>query len=403
MPAIDTVNTTDSQNQDQKQDQKKDQGQEKKQDQNKGNDQKKGQQQNQELTEATSIIPSLTLIKGQKFDARTAPTWVNKPVQGICFSQNALLVALIDEKGDALLESYPLDKTSTLSGKPGTPPTVLSTASNGHILASPTASSDGNSTYWAEEWFDGQKLMSNIWIRQRIDAPANTGRWAAHKQEQTYLFRDDGKSFRPQIINDTLFILSTNPGSGNQPATYKQPTPTPTATRPAPTPTPTGTSTTRSTPTSTATVTPTPILAPKVDLANLPGSAIKLDTGIIKPQIDELQSGQIITFTTMGVPTRLPRISYDAMVSSLQGGAHFLLWLEGGQKIRMYDADTQQLVNVGAAVPSGTGTAFMAVNGDTAVVVLKTDASTQQDQNTITIKTFKWPWTLKQTPAPAAQ
>lgn len=312
---------------------------------------------------------SISLIANKKFNPKVTPNWVDKPVQGIAFYQNMLLVAIIDEKGNSHLLRYPLDSL-------GKSPVELDSASKGHVLASPTANSDGSSIYWAEEWFDGKNLVSNLWTQQMIDAIPTPGRWAAHKEAHTYLFREDGKAFRPQIVADTLFILSTNPTEDMTPSRIMTASPTATAQTQTDTPTPT----------------PTP---QEVDTSTISGSAIKADMTIFKPQIDEIQSGKIFTFTTDGVPTQLPSFDYDKEASGLQGGAHFLLWLEDIQKVRMYDVDAQLPVSVGAAVPADT--TFLAVNGDTAVAVLDAKDTTQQNTNTITVSMFEWPWSIKKT------
>jgi hypothetical protein len=315
---------------------------------------------------------AITLISKQKFNPATVPDWVNKPVQGISFYQNALLVSMLDEKGISHLLHYNLDSANNT-------PIELDTAKNGHVLTSPTANSDGSSIYWAEEWFDGQQLVSNIWTQQMIDAAPSVGRWVAHKEAHTYLFRHDGQSFHPQIVDDTLFILSTNPAAEGTTGSTPGNDSTTTATQPA---------------SSTTTAQGTTLTPLVVDTSNLPGSAIKVNPGVFQPQIDEMQSGKIFTFTTTGVENKLQSFGYDKEASMLQGGSHFLLWLEG-QKVRMYDVDAQIPVNVGAAVPENT--AFLTVNGDTAVVVLKADQNAQQEKHTIVVNTFNWPWSIKKT------
>lgn len=322
-----------------------------------------------------------TLTEG-KFDTANVPSWVQRPVQGIWFSQQALLVSLIDKDGVSYLQSYALDEEDI-------PVTELDNAQDGHILTSPTASNDGKSIFWAETWYDGKQLLSNIWTRQVIDAtPDQTGLRVTRNEVYTYLFRDDGTSFRPQMVNNTLFILSTATSEDGTQAT-KEPTHESTTT------VETATSTQVS-----GTQTPEPTATPPlVDTETLSGGSVKVDPAIFTPQLDEVQTGRILTFTSKGAPATLRSLSNIQGASALQGGAHFLLWLENGQRVRMYDVEAQLTVNVGAAVPQNA--AFMAVNGDTAVVIVKPDENHTDGQTTMTFSTFRWPWTLKETPEEA--
>src|SRR5260221_153031 len=91
--------------------------------------------------------PSEVLLTGT-FNQHSAPPWVTTPVQGIWFinesQQASLLVASIDSNGISHLTSYQLAAV-------GTPATEIATATAGHILTSPTATSDGTQIYWSEE------------------------------------------------------------------------------------------------------------------------------------------------------------------------------------------------------------------------------------------------------------
>jgi len=134
------------------------------------------------------------------------------------------LAAIIDEKGTSHLQSYQLDSAKEIRQ------IELANASNGHLLTSPTANSNGTAIYWADEYSStvtGQ-LSSDIWTQQIVDAsPTHAGRWVAHQTTQRYAFRADGNSFHPQLVNDTLFLLSTSQTDGN---TTPNPISTPDAT-----------------------------------------------------------------------------------------------------------------------------------------------------------------------------
>src|SRR6185312_9022453 len=83
----------------------------------------------------------------------------------------------------------------------------------GHIIASPTANSDGTSIYWSEEWLENNgTLHSNIWTQQTTEIqPPYQGRWVAHTMTSQSLFRADETSFHPQIVNNILFLIESSP------------------------------------------------------------------------------------------------------------------------------------------------------------------------------------------------
>lgn len=320
-------------------------------------------------------------LTSKTFDPSTVPNWINRPIQGISFFQNTLLAAIIDEQGISHLQSYQLDPVKPITQ------IELATASKGHFLTSPTANSDGTAIYWAEEYtsnLSGQ-LSSDVWTLQTIDAsPTNAGRWAAHQTSEKYAFRSDGQSFHPQIVNDTLFLLSANQTNGNMLGTISTPNATFSLT-------PLATAQTSATVTVEPTATPTAA----INLASLPEGAINLDPKIFPPQIDTTLAGRILSFTTSGVAEALPQFDNTQIVTALQGGTGFLLWQgTDGSTFGMYDVIAKAPVEVNDNV-FPPNVAFLAVSGDTAISVTAPQNGKGQGSQTasipVTFDTFRWP------------
>jgi len=324
---------------------------------------------------AAETTPSDRELASNTFDPSTVPSWVNRPIQGICFIQNTLLVATIDAQGASHLQSYQLDPAKEIIK------TEFANASNGHILTSPTANSDGTAIYWADEYFSNasSQLSSDVWTQQTVDAsPTNAGRWAAHRTTKKYPFSTDGKSFHPQMVNDTLFLLSSSQADAN----------TPNTTSSIPSATTTATAQTGSTVAVQPTTVPT-----TPNIATLPQGATNLDPRIFAPQIDNMQAGRILSFTASGVTEALPQFDNTQIVTALQGGTGFLLWQENGSTFGMYDVIAKAPVEVGNNVFSPNA-AFLAVNGDTAISVIgRQNSADQHNQASIpvTFNTFRWP------------
>lgn len=328
------------------------------------------------LSPTTQTVPSDRELVSKTFNPTTVPSWVNRPVQGIFFIQDTLLVAFIDAEGVSHLQSYQLDPVKDITQ------TELANASQGHLLTSPTANSDGTAIYWSDEYSPNAsgQLSSDIWTQQTVDAlPTNAGRWAAHQTTKIYPFRADGKSFHPQIVNDTLFLLSTSQRDSNGPDTIS----TAAATLP--------TQSAIVTPQAIATVTAQTPTA--VNIASLPEGATNLDPKILAPQIDSMQTGRILSFTASGVSQVLPQFDNTQIVTALQAGAGFLLWQASDSTFGMYDVIAKAPVQVGDNVVPPNA-AFLAVNGDTAVSVTGQQNSLDQHNQAkvpVTFDTFRWP------------
>ncbi len=297
------------------------------------------------------------LFKGT-FDPSTAPYWVHAPIQGVWFTQNMLLVSMINGSGIGHLFAYQLD----LVGKPVV--TQVATADTGHIFTSPTANSDGTQLFWGDEWMsDTGFLNSNIWTQQETNASnalyPTHGRWAGHpaKITQQELFRSDGMSFRPQIADDTLFWLSTATTS-----TSANGTPATSASPGVSTPQPSSTS-----------------IIPRTD------------TGIYAPPLDATVRGQVLMQPLYSDTLTSPvSLNNNGLAFSLQVGTDFALW-QGDKGYEMYDVPSQVDVSVGHILDNAT---FLAVNGNAAVWVVNNASNATPSASalpTASMFAFNWP------------
>jgi hypothetical protein len=292
------------------------------------------------------------------FNQDSVPSWVTTPVQGIWFinesHQASLLVASIDSNGISHLTSYQLAAV----GAPVA--TEIATATAGHILTSPTATSDGTQIYWSEEWFSNAGVLSSdIWTQQVVDAVGPShGRWAGHLQKMIVKepFTTDGTSFRPQVVDNTLFTLST---ASQADATQGTPT---------------------TTGTGTATSTPTPTPSPNTSV--IPQTV----ANIYAPPLDASVRGTILKLPLDGNPLELPTtVNTTGLASSLQAGADFALW-QGDRGYEMYDV-SQGDVNIGNTLDNAT---FVAINGASAVWMVNSN-TTSKTGPSVTLMAFNWP------------
>ena len=324
-----------------------------------------------QLAAISSSPPTSEVLLTGTFNQNSAPSWVTTPVQGIWFinesQQASLLVASIDGNGISHLTSYQLAAV-------GTPATEIATATAGHILTSPTATSDGTQIYWSEEWFSNAGVLSSdIWTQQVVDAAGPShGRWAGHLQKMIVKerFTSDGISFRPQVVDNTLLTLCTaSPAvcTASQ-ADATQGTPT----------------TTTGTGTATSTSTPTPTPSPNTSV--IPQTV----ANIYAPPLDASVRGTILMLPLTGNPLE-PRTALNTtdMASSLQAGADFALW-QGDSGYEMYDVSQGSDVNIGNTLDSAT---FVAVNGASAVWMVNSNTSntTSKTGPSVTLMAFNWP------------
>ena len=288
----------------------------------------------------------------------TAPTWVHTPIEGVWSEQNILLVATLDQQGTSHLIRYALDAEKSPRA------TELASTQNGHILTSPTATSNGTSIYWSEEWTDSDNVLhSDIWAQKMNMAPLPLhGRWGHQASTDTYLFLADKAAFHPQVVNDTLFLLNVKNATLLGATTNAAASDTPTAT-------------------ATAGAQPT---------ATIPG---RINTPFYTPLSDEVLQGTLQAFSALDDSAAQAPISDVVQVP--QAGSRFLLWLNSSKSIGMYDAVTKEKVAVGLNPFSGNAT-LLSVNGDTTVWTANptnnaSNQSTQATTNTVTFGMFNWP------------
>ncbi|WP_052888447.1 anti-sigma factor family protein [Thermogemmatispora carboxidivorans] len=316
-------------------------------------------------TSPDSLRPQL-LFSGV-FNPALAAGIVHTPVPGICFLQNGLLVAALDQHGVSHLWLYSLQENGQIASH-----SELASAPAGHIYTSPTATPDGSDIFWADEWLDSTGLLhSNIWTRQEIEVSTPTrGRWLPHTQPETWLFRNDGTSFRPLVVGHTFFMLNTNDGLDGISALA---TPTPAAS-------------------------PSPQSASQLAASTLPlNSSVTpwANSSIYPPSLDFLISGSLYMLslepTSDGTFSQLNTISH---VSALQGGNTFVLWQDDNNAYGMFDVESNTFVQVGSVL---NGAAFVAVNGNSAVWSDTPTPAASRSPASIsplaTLRMFSWPLT----------
>ncbi len=291
------------------------------------------------------------------FDATTAPDWVTTPVQGLQFvQQNTLLVTSLDAKGGSQLVRYQLDANK------GTTSTFIAKTSGGHVLTSPTATTDGLKIFWSEVWFTDDVLSaqphSNVWVQETVqNTTRQHGAWHPDIVVDKHLFRSEDVLFHPQVVNDTLFLLNTSDAS-----VTTQDTPTPTSK--------TGTQ-----------ATPQPISITPV---------LPRFTSLYPAQIDESVHGTLLAFSLDdGDKVQPTTISSNNTAAAPQAGTGFLIWQSNGS-YQMYDPVAKSFVEVKNSTKNAT---FLSVNADTAVWISDGSSSTNDTTGvqTATFSMFDWP------------
>ena len=161
----------------------------------------------QQPSPAQANVPAVFTLAQGTFDSSIAPAWVTTPITGVWLDDDTLLVTQVDTQGNSSLVSYQLNPSET-----SLPGQVIATATGGHILSWPTANYTGTLLYWADEWMtsDGT-LHSNIWQQRTFDQPMRQhGQVMENTVSVQQPFLTDGLSFQPQVVDHTLFFLSTS-------------------------------------------------------------------------------------------------------------------------------------------------------------------------------------------------
>jgi len=199
-------------------------------------------------------------------------------------------------------------------------------------------------------------LNSNIWTQQEVQAtPPTRGLWAPHTVTMKQAFTTDGMSFRPQIANNTLFMLSTASQSSSTQATS----------------------------------TPTEITTPAASPSPNANAIARTASSIYTAPLDTSVRGTILSLPLNGDPDIQPTaMNTTGLASSLQVGTNFALW-QGDKGYEMYDVSQRTDVIVGTIFDGST---FLAVNGSTAVWMLNNTLNTTNNTSTsITLMAFNWP------------
>ena len=292
------------------------------------------------------------------FNQATAPSWINTPIQGIWFTQDTLLVAMTDQSGTSHLIRYQLDTNNNY------PTTDIAKASAGHILTSPTANSDGTQIFWADEWrTSDNNLHSDIWTRQVLDGPTAThGHQAERPLITLHPYLQDGMSFRPLIVDESLIYLSTASNTSITPTTTNSPT--------------------ASSSTTPANEAATP------NTSNIPGISWA-DKSIYTAPLDTTIRGNILQLPLYGNPYTAPiQLNSVGLASSLQVGRDFVLWQSDDGSYGMYDVPAKTDVTVGSVLD---GAQFLAITGNTAVWAVDTSTTPNTASPFATLMAFNWP------------
>lgn len=303
---------------------------------------------------STALPAPVPLLSGT-FDENTVPSWISSPIQGIWFIQNTLLVAALDSNGASQLSSYMLDGNA---GK------VIADAPSGSVITSPSANDDGSQIYWSQEWQSSDGVFhSDIWKQQTTSAPASQrGRTTRQTSIVKEPFLEDGLSFHPVVVDNTLFLLSTASPNLLQG--------------------------TQQTSTATATVAANGETQPTASMPATPWA----DVSVYPGSLDSNIRGTILMYPlddpTVTAPTPISPLNAAA---SLQAGKDFVLW-QTDNGYGMYDAITNTPVIVGEVLSDAQ---FLAVNGDSAAWTINSGQSVPNGgagaSQPVTLKVFDWP------------
>lgn len=294
-------------------------------------------------------MPTTYLLTQDVFDRSAAPNWINSPIEGawLVGDTDTLLVTQVDHKGVSRLESYRLGQTDDAAQ-----PQILATAPSGHVLAWPTATSTALQVYWADEWVSSDgTLHSNIWQQQ---ATEQSQRLHGQLQDVTTFtqqaIQNDGMSFQPQVVDDTLFFLSTSEIRVEGQGVVE----------------PNGI--------------PFPTSATDSNVQFIP----RTDTGIYAAPPDASIHG-----TLLMLPLGGPSVGVMSMLGTVgqstgyQAGSTYVIW-QDATGYQMYDVERQSDVVMGDIL---NGAALLSVNGNTTLWF----ADNQQAEARLKLMAFTWP------------
>jgi hypothetical protein len=294
-----------------------------------------------------SDLPTPILLEQGIFNSDTAPIWVTTPVQGTWLIGDTLLITQIDQKGISHLKSYRLGATGKAAQGQ-----EIARAPQGHVFAWPTANNTGMELYWADEWVSGDGVLhSNIWQQQTFEQAV---RYRGHLEEVASstqkLLMGDGMSFQPQVVDNTLFLLSTSEIKISAQGAVS----------------PNGT--------------PFPTSAVDTSVVSTP----RTDTGIYAAPPDASIHGSIFMIPLDGVNVGAETLLGTAGQStSFQAGSSFIIW-QDTNGYQMYDVQRQSDVITGDTL---NGAALLVVNGNTTLWLSSTSASGPR----LSMMAFNWP------------
>ncbi len=297
----------------------------------------------------SASAPTAQILLQGIFDSATAPSWVSSPISGVWLNGDTLLVAHLDQQGVSSLSSYELGQTGAAAS------VTIAQAAPGHILTWPSSDTSGMNLYWADEWSDANAVLhSNVWERQ-------TSEQAEHEHSYPYLqstytqqlLFDDGMSFQPQVVDETLFFLSTSEVVVSQQGAVQEPdgTPFPTA------------ATDRSV-----------MITPRTDQTVYlePADAAVHGTIFMLP-LDGANAGNESMLGTVGQST------------AFQAGSTFIVW-QDNTGYRMYDVDSQSEVMLGSTLDNA---ALLSVNDGTTCWLA--DNAVDPSGSQLTMMVYNWP------------
>lgn len=306
---------------------------------------------NQPLVNDPELVdmPAVYPLDNDIFDSSTAPGWVNSPIEGawLVGDTDTLLVTQIDRKGFSHLISYQLSE----NGK-----TIqthdIATAPAGHVLAWPSATGTGLQIYWADEWVANDGVLhSNIWQHQITEqALRSHGQLEEVSTFTQQEFQNDGMSFQPQVVDNTLFFLSTSEIRVEGQGVVE----------------PNGT--------------PFPTSAIDNNVVFTP----RTDTGIYAASPDASVHG-----TLLMLPLDGPAVGVESMLGTVgqstgyQAGSTYVIWRDT-TGYQMYDVERQSDVVMGDTLNNAS---LLVVNGNTALWC----SSISRPDAKLRLMTFTWP------------
>ncbi len=275
------------------------------------------------------------------------PDWVTTPIQGTLLTSDSLLVAQIDQQGISHLKRYTLGQTGKLAEGQ-----EIATGAEGHVLAWPTANAAGL-LYWADEWMeDNGTLQGNIWQQQ---TSTQLVRYHGHVIEQSSSVNEqyttDNLSFHPQIVDDTLFLLSTSEVEATGPNLVK----------------PNG----------------IPLPASATNTSVQPTS--RTNSNIYPLPVDTMLHGSVFMIPQSGIDT-----THETMLGTVgqstgfQAGSSYVIW-QDDTGYNMYDVPRQSSVILGDTLNNAS---MLVVQGDTALWFPENNAGS--NATGLNMLTFSW-------------